>query len=495
MRLCSVYRFVISLAVAGLLVGCSNRGPKKEITVLLRMMNAQEKFFKEQIIPDFEAQNNCKVSVLTFNNEWDIERLLKLESSKKDPSIALVKTPFELTRVLVSKGYLNDLYSVNDSDQVKQDLAEYHQLASGLGFFDGLPYYLPRKLETRILFYRKSKVADAVSKFEKHRSRISDELKTQNGYGLPAGYALESDPSQWDFYDLYVVGSIWANEDYNNVKMGRIAHRGARYGGTALDLVDKSLQLGATKDDILSLTADKNVSAYVWERIFVRNGLYNQGMWQESWKGENIYNAIKDGKVFLTNIQQIDAFLIHGWKDDALMSSYLPQEDDMGLAVVPNAVSFELDTAGKAVFEGTRSISTGGWWWGIPKTTPDAKLAYKLARFITSREMQAKECSRFGMVPVRKDILNKLPQVFDQGWVGDIFKVSVDQIALNELTTVPLVKTYAELSQNVIDAWYGLCVEYKEADGEQMDFSTMKMRLASDYLDKQKEVLGGDYPQ
>jgi ABC-type glycerol-3-phosphate transport system substrate-binding protein len=253
--------------------------------------------------------------------------------------------------------------------------------------------------------------------------------------------------------------------------------------------------LGATKDDILSLTADKNVAAYVWERVFVRNGLYNQGMWQESWKGENIYNAIKDGKVFLTYIQQIDAFLIHGWKDDPLMSSYLPQEDDMGLSVVPKAVSFELDSAGKPAFEGTRSISTGGWWWGIPKTAPDAKLAYKLARFITSREMQAKECSRFGMVPVRKDILNKLPQVFDQGWVGDLFRISVDQIALNELTTVPLVKTYAELSQNFIDAWYGLCVEYKEADGEPMNFSTMKMRLASDYLDKQKEVLGGDYPQ
>jgi ABC-type glycerol-3-phosphate transport system substrate-binding protein len=177
------------------------------------------------------------------------------------------------------------------------------------------------------------------------------------------------------------------------------------------------------------------------------------------------------------------------------MSSYLPQEDDMGLSVVPKAVSFELDSAGKPAFEGTRSISTGGWWWGIPKTAPDAKLAYKLARFITSREMQAKECSRFGMVPVRKDILNKLPQVFDQGWVGDLFRISVDQIALNELTTVPLVKTYAELSQNFIDAWYGLCVEYKEADGEPMNFSTMKMRLASDYLDKQKEVLGGDYPQ
>ena len=68
MRLCRAHRLLISLAVTGLLVGCSNRA-EKEITSL-RMMNAQEKFFKEQIIPDFEAQNNCKVSVLTFNNEW-----------------------------------------------------------------------------------------------------------------------------------------------------------------------------------------------------------------------------------------------------------------------------------------------------------------------------------------------------------------------------------------------------------------------------------------
>jgi ABC-type glycerol-3-phosphate transport system substrate-binding protein len=279
------------------------------------------------------------------------------------------------------------------------------------------------------------------------------------------------------------------------VKIGRIAHRGARYSGTALDLVDRSLQLGATRDDILKLTADKTVGTYVWERALIKNSIYNPGMWQDPWKGANLYTAIKDGKVFLTQIQQIDAFLIHGWKDDPSMPTHLPDENDLGLALVPKAVSFELDSAGKPVYEGTRSISTGGWWWGIPKTAPDAKLAYDFARFITSRQVQAKECSRFGMVPVRKDILNNLPQVFEQGWVGDIFKTSVDQIGANELTTVPLVKSYAEVSQNLIDAWYGLCVEYKEPKGEIMNFATMKMRLASDFAEKQKTVLGDEYPE
>ncbi|HON09290.1 MAG TPA: extracellular solute-binding protein [Chitinispirillaceae bacterium] len=495
MRFRSVLKLTAVFFLMAIVAGCSQQGEKKEISVLLRMMPSQERFFREQIIPEFEKKNNCKVSLATFVNEWDIERFLKLEESKKKPTIALVKTPFEMTRVLVTKGYMKDLFSISDSDQVLQDLAEYHQLASGLGYFNGKPYYIPRKLETRILFYRKSKVAEAVGKFESHRKRIDAELKKQNGYGLPAEYVLESDPGQWDFYDLYVVGSIWANEEYNGVKMGRMAHRGARYAGTALDLVDKSLQLGASREDILRLTSDKTVETFLWERVFIRNGLYNPGMWQDPWKGANIYTAIKDGKIFLALMQQIDVFLIHGWKDDPSMPSYLPEEDDMGLSIVPKATAFELDESGKPVYEGTRSISTGGWWWGIPKTSPNAKLGYALARFITSKENQAKECSRFGMVPVRKDIINNLPEVFDQGWVGEIFKTSIQQIGINELTTVPLVKGYAELSQNLIDAWYGLCVEFKETEDEQMNFSTMKMRLASDYLEKQKKVLGEDYPE
>jgi len=484
---------LVSVALLAFFAGCAQK-PSKEITVLIRMMPTQDKFFREQIIPEFEKQNDCKVNIATFENEWDIAKLLELEKSKKNGSIALVKTPFELTRVLVEKGYMSNLYVAEDTAKVLQDLAEYHPLASGLGYVDETPYYIPRKLETRTMFYLKSKVADAVGKFDKHKTRLNAELKDMNGYGLPAGYVLETDPNLWDFYDVYVVGSIWANEEYNGVKMGRIAHRGARYGGTALDLVDKSLQLGATKEDVLSLTADRVVEMFLWESMLVKGKVYNPAMWQDQWKGANIYNGIKDGKVYLSILQQIDDFLIHGWKDDPLMPSYLPDENDMGLALMPKAVSFELDAQGKYVFEGSRAQSTGGWWWGIPKTAPNARLAYTLARFITNRENQAKECSKFGMLPVRKDILMNLQSVFDQGWVGDIFKVAVEQIQINDLTTVPLVKSYTEVGQGYIDAWYGLCVDPKLPEGEKVNFATLKMRLTSDYLEKYKEKLQTDYP-
>jgi len=477
------------IAVVALLitVGCgSTKKASQEFTVLIRMMPAQQRFFEQSIVDKFNKEHNSKITVATFTNQWDIERFLKIDAGKKNPEIGLVKTPFEMTRALVYKGYMRPLASAVDSVQLAQDLAEYHPLAAGLGYVDGTPYYLPRKLETRILFYRKSMVADAIGKFDKYKKIINDELKKQNGYGLPKDYKLEDDPKQWDFYDLYVLGSIWAKEEYNGVKMPRIAHRGAKYEATSLDIVDRALQLGASHKDILSL-GDKTAEALLWENVFIRNGLYNPGMWQDPWRGSDLYNGIKDGKIFLTYLQQIDCFNVHGWADDPGMPTYLPDVKDMGLCVVPKAVSFELNAQGLPVFEGTRSISTGGWWWGIPKTSPNAKLAYEFARFVTSYENQAKECTKFGMIPVRKDILLKLPDVFDEGWVGEIFKTSVDQVTLNDSTVVPLVKQYADVAKNIVDAWYKLCVEYNQKKDGKTDVAILKQKLDKEFLPAQKQ--------
>jgi ABC-type glycerol-3-phosphate transport system substrate-binding protein len=494
---CAIAVVAGSLAFMG---GCSfNGGSKNEFTVLIRMMPSQKRFFEERVVKPFEKENKCKINVASFINQWDIERQLKMEAGKKNPQIGLIKTPFEMTHVLVGKGYMKKLDDIEDSVVVAQDMAEYHALAAGLGYVNNEPYYFPRKLETQILFYRKSKVADAVAKFPAHKDRISAELKKRNGYGLPKDYVFEANPAEWDFYDLYVVGSIWANEEYNGAKVGRLAHRGARYEGTALYLVDRALQMGASQNEILQLTPDKSAEVFLWENQMIKSGLYNPGMWQDPWRGSEIYEGIKDGKVFLAYVQQIDCFLIHGWEDDPAMTTYLPDTGDMGLCEIPRAVSFTLDSEGKPIVEGDRAISTGGWWWGIPKTSPNARLAYKFARYITSRSVQAEECSKYGMLPVRKDILSNLPEVFEQGWVGDIFKVSVNQMKTNmekqQVTTVPLTKQYSQIAQNLIEAWYKLDVEYDEQKDGLMNLANMKMRLGGSFLDEQRKIMGEDFPQ
>jgi ABC-type glycerol-3-phosphate transport system substrate-binding protein len=128
-------------------------------------------------------------------------------------------------------------------------------------------------------------------------------------------------------------------------------------------------------------------------------------------------------------------------------------------------------------------------------SSPNPKLAYEFARFITSKANQAIECSKFGMIPVRKDILLNLPEVFPEGWVGDIFKTSVDQVTVNGLSTVPLVKEYPQVAQNLIDAWYALCVEYDQKKMGPMTITLMKEKLEKDFLPKQKQILGTDLPQ
>ena len=487
-----------ALIVVSLLVfsSCGNKEQKEEITVLIRMMPAQQRFFKQKILPGFEKKYNCKVNLTTFNNASDLQKMLKLDAQKSNPQISLVKTPFEVTRQLVDDGLVQKLSSIVSQDQLDMDMAVYHPVAAALGMVNGEFYYVPRKLETRVLFYRKSKVADAYNKFSQYKDTINAELKELNGYGLPKGYTLEQDPSEWDIYDMYVVGSIWAKETYNGSKSGRIAHRGAPYNGTSQFLIDRAYQLGATQDDIRRMSGPAIDEMYLWEQIFVKNGIYNKGMWEDPWRGSHIYNAIKDGKVFLAYLQQIDLFNVHGWAEDPGMPSYLEDPADMGVAMVPTGVSFTLDSTGTPIIKGTKKISTGGWWWGVPTAAPKAKLGYELAKYITSKSNNAIESSQFGMIPVRKDLLNNLGNVFQEGWVGDIYRVSIEQISqqLDDsiITIVPLDKEYPKISNNYIEAWYDIAIDGAKEDS--IGLAVINTKLNDKYIPEEKKILGKNYP-
>ncbi|MFH0920057.1 MAG: extracellular solute-binding protein [Fibrobacterota bacterium] len=479
--------------------GCGKGESKaREYTVLLKMLPDQEKFFRNEILTPFERLNNCKINIVQFDKMWYIETALDLQKEKTDPSIILVKVPFEMTRVLVGKNLLQPLDSVVPATQLEQDLAEYHPLAMGMGYVDGKPYYIPRKLETRVLFYLKSKVNDAVANWKKFEKDLNKVLKEQNGYGLPKGYALEAETNQWDAYDIFVMGWYWAHTKYfdNNVLMPRIAHRGDKYEGTALGLVDGVLQFGASSDDILKMNSEAAIDMFTWEAAYIKNGIFNPDMWNSAWRGPDIYKGIADGKVFLTVFQQIDCFNVHGWEENPEMRGYLKDPEDMGIATMPTAVSFALNPDGTYKRIGTKKISTGGWWWGIPRTSPDKDMAYKLTRFITNRDNQAIECTKYGMISVRKDILSNISETFSMGWVGEIFQVSVMQLDLNGLTTVPLVKEYSEIGKTYNEAWYELCVDkFGKTTRDKVDAGAIQAALNSKYNAQARQILKDGYPK
>jgi ABC-type glycerol-3-phosphate transport system substrate-binding protein len=115
-----------------------------------------------------------------------------------------------------------------------------------------------------------------------------------------------------------------------------------------------------------------------------------------------------------------------------------------------------LDTNGTILRNGSKAITTGGWWWGVPKDCPDPQLAYKLFISMTSRENQLKECVRFGMIPVRKDILKSKEILFTDNWISKVFQTSYRQIQQNDNNILPTIPYFDKIVNVYLEAWFDI---------------------------------------
>jgi len=456
--------WILLLLMISSLFFCGKK-PKMEMTVLIRMMDIQDLWFRERI-KDFEKENDVRLNVVTFDKVEDVKRMIELELKSGRKKIGLVKTAYEMVYPLVKEDHLIPLSQIVDTAQLKNDLSEYLPLALEVGTIEGKVFYIPRKLETYLMFYLKSKLEDVLKNWEEDKTEIDEMLKSVNGYGLPRGYILEKDPNQWDFYDLVVLSYFWANHPYQGLKLPRMAHRGKRYAGTANELYTRIFELGGDQKDLIEMIAEPVVDMFQWEGFFIKNNLYNPGMWEQSWSGGGIWKAISEGQVFLAFMHQMDLFFIHGGSDPT-MSGYLKDPEDLGIAILPRGVSLEMRNDGTPKRKGDHKSNLYGWWWGIPKTSPSPELSYKLARFITNRENQIEECSRFGMFSVRADVLEEILKIFTEDWKRNIFEVSQTQFEIGTKPT-PSITSLPLLNQNYLDAWYEISVEKKLTHREEI---------------------------
>ena len=239
-----------------LAVGCAAPRHSK---ILVQMIKAQEEYFGSEIISVFDKENNAVTQVVHYDNTGEI----KNELAKYPRQVSLVKIPFDKSQALVHDNELLPL----DSFLTEGELKEFRQtfLLTSLGEISGKQYLIPRKYETRIMVYCKSKVADALAVWRTYRDSISNELRKMNGYGLPATYILKDDPNKWDFYDVYVVGWIWAHTPYNGKIKGRIAHRGKRYSGTSQRIIDRIFECKGDSTQVLTMKGDAVADALAWE--------------------------------------------------------------------------------------------------------------------------------------------------------------------------------------------------------------------------------------
>jgi len=316
-------------------------------------------------------------------------------------------------------------------------------------------YFLPRKLETRLMVYRKSKIIDAVKNWHRFKPQLNEIVRKENGYGLPKNFHLESDVNKWDYYDLLVLGYYLANTEYNGKKTGRMAHRSKDYEGTVLGLIDRALQLGASKEDIYDMYkfSEAIIDMLQWEAIFRKYNLYCGDMWEgDGLSGTGIYEGLEKDNVYLTWLHQLDCLLLAG-SHKLGIRSYINDKKDLGIAVMPKGVSFELTKEGLPKRSGTRQAHTAGWFWSIPKNSPDLELAYKLVMFINSYTFQLRECENFFLIPINKRVKKTLKGSLQSVWVKDVYNKSVEQLQINGRNIVPRFKAMADYHE-FLDRYY-----------------------------------------
>ena len=468
--LCAFGAFAIPCAM--FLPGC---GPAIKMTALITMMPDQEDYFIEEVVPAFEKEHHARIQVVPYGTVDSLETYLRAYAA----TAGLVKVPFDRRTDLVEKGLIKPLGDLLSPQQRAAFKNEY--LLTNLGEVNGRLCFIPRKFETRIMVYCKSRVAEALGLWRKYKDEMNADLKRMNGGGLPADFYLEEDPSEWDYFDVFVVGWIWSHTQYDGRAVGRIGLRGKRYSGTWLGIVDRVFQLGGDSSAVLSMTGDAVVDAFHWEAIYAASGVYNPEMWKKGWSGADIWRGFARGEVFLSFMTQLDCFFLHGTGRDNIMG-YFKNPDDMGVALMPKASSAVLSGANMALRNGNRAITTGGWWWGIPASSPDPAGSYALASFITSTPQQIQECSRFGMVPVRKDVLSDMNMLFGGGWISRIYETSFKQLMQNGLTTLPMNPKLGAIGEVYLDAWYDIVAN--------KNWSADKLFPQRDYI---RETLAAKY--
>lgn len=447
---------------------------RTEMTILVRMIDSQDRWFRGAL-EEFQEDYHVTLKVLSFDRMDEVRSWLERERDNGADKIGLVKIQKQMLATLVEQGLVMPLCKEGligrlpvlggavSCGQLDTDMNDYLPYALEEAYFRGRQSYIPRKLEANTLLYRRSKVEEVVQNWKQFKPRIERMFEERNGYGLPSGYQLEADPNQWNWYDLAVVSFYWAHTEYGGSLMPRTAHRGRRYGGTMNEIATKVFQAGGDSRALL-FEGEENLEAiydaFEWEAFYRKNGLYNPAMWEQRWAGSHIWKAMSEDLVFLAFMHQLDAFFIHGNADSGL-DGYLEDPDDMAVAIMPQGVSLALDSQGDYVRQGSRDSLKTGWWWGVPSTSPDPKLSYELARHITGKEFHLEEATRFGMLPIRKDVAAELDRLKDdpeRRWMGDVFDTARRQFDAG-VEELPTLAAWPAIESVWLDAWFEIVVQ------------------------------------
>ncbi len=468
------------LLVAALITGCA--APSR-IKVVMPLRPDQVAIYKTRIIKPFEKSHKCIVDLEPYPDPGKLASLLT-----SGDTVDLVSPPLSMTRTLVARNLITSIDQLAQPKDITELRKEYFLM--DMGAVGGKNYFLPRYVETPVLIYLKSRVNEAVLYWEIRRDEINRALIKYNGKGLPRAYALEKDPSQWDWFDLFVVGYFWSTKEIQGQKRGRVALGPLGSPITPQSLMDNAYQSGAGAEALLSMNDPAVFDMFQWQSVLAREGVLNPGLVKGRWTEEQVREGFRSGELFLSAATQLEAFLIHGTGTPE-MPGFLANPEDMGVALMPKGNSLSLDVRGEVLREGRRSVGTRSYWWGVTRQARNPALAFELAHYLSNTQNQIIESAAFGMIPVRQDLLGELGLMFGGGWTSDVFQTASQQLVENRLTVAPLVEEFADMSQNYLSAYEDICLP---GGNQKTRFEDIQKALEDRWIPRQRQILGSKYP-
>jgi hypothetical protein len=403
-------------------------------------------------VAKWAEQNHANLKFVPYRSPAEFDSLLAADTKH---AILLAEVPFDRLALLAAKDQVLPLGKLKGVGDPAEALEPFADAATGPASIAGRAYFFPSRLSTLCLAYSNARVADAVAHASEVRSMVEGWLRD----GLPQNYQLEPDPADWDSYDLLMVGAYWANQPFIDGTRARVAHATSP-GALGFDLAARAYSYGAQTDEVLALDGFGVRDALAWESLWLEHGLYDSSMVAERWTPEDVARQVAKGRIWMATLDPSVILRLHGLKADSASAFEQVHAADIGLARMPRGVSLELRNK-YPERTGDPWSARGGYWWGVPKTSPDPRLAVHLVHAMTTAEFQAEAIRMLGWMPTRKDLVDGLGNVLTQQDEYDLARRAARQLYTFG-RPLPNNARWPQASEGFARAWETACVSRHE---------------------------------
>ncbi|MCP4633350.1 MAG: extracellular solute-binding protein [candidate division Zixibacteria bacterium] len=347
-------------------------------------------------INEIAEEYGYKINLINIEDKsaYHDSLLHSLKSSTSGPLLAF--TDASLLKKLPKEKLITGISSVFDENYLKENLSGFSDYAVSPGIIYGKLFYYPFYTGTILLFYNKSDVRDAVGGYKRFHDEIDSIFKLENYVGLPAGYTLEFDPAEWDFFDIFVAGYYWSHNQESVNAHPSVAQPGGHCESLIKNLLSKNYSLGAKDGRLLNIKYQSAKELLRWESLYYKYHIYDRSSEDSLKDGGAVAKMLINGKISLCCLDNIEFF-------NAVVDSLFDRAS-CSAALVPCAMSADLTENGEAYRTGYRYSVLDGQWMAIPANSPDKELSAYILMELVSDSFQEEITRLFGAYPVLSDL-------------------------------------------------------------------------------------------